>query len=486
MTRICVAISEADATSALAVAKDAVSRGAECLEFRFDAMPVLPDDLAPFQELDVRRIATLREKDQGGAWEGPLEKKWEFLWRAAHAGFDVDLEFGHPLVMRAHLLKPSKVIISYHDLKMTPSIGKIIETLVECSARADMAKAAFNVRTMHDMAQLVEAAMWFDLSRERFTVIGMGELGTVTRVLAYRLDSVLTYASVSAGKETAPGQLDLETMKWLGKEPLVTGIIGYPLDHSVSPQLHNAAFRSLGIKGIYLKWVTLNDELEDLLGVADALGIKGFNVTIPHKETIIPFLDRVDPLAERIGAVNTVVNEDGNLVGRNTDVIGVERTFERNGVDPKDKMALVLGAGGASRSVLAYLTSKGAEVDITNRTMGKAESLSKAFDGVSAVGRPIAEEKQYDIIVNCTPLGMKGFPMEMPISPHSLREGQFVMDIVYNPAVTPLLAEASRKGAVAVSGKDMLIYQALASFELWTGKAAEYEVMEQAFREALP
>jgi shikimate dehydrogenase/3-dehydroquinate dehydratase type I len=485
MTRICVAIAEADAASALTVAKEAVARGAEVLEFRFDAMPTLPDDLSIFQELEVRRIATLREKEQGGGWEGPLEKKWEFLWRASHAGFDIDLEFGHPLIARSHLLKPSKVIISYHDLKKTPSIARIIETLVECSARADMAKVAFNVRTMKDLAQLVEAATWFDLSRERFTVIGMGELGAVTRVLSHRLDSVLTYASVSPGKETAPGQLDLETMKWLGKDPMVTGIVGYPLDHSVSPQLHNAAYRSLGIKGVYLKWVTLVDEMEDLLDVVDALGIRGFNVTIPHKETVIPFLDKVDPPAEKVGAVNTVVNDGGKMMGYNTDLTGVRKTFERNGVDPQGKMALVLGAGGASRSVLSYLTSKGAEVDITNRTMGKAESLAKIFD-VNAVGRIVAEEKQYDIIVNCTPLGMKGFPVEMSISPHSLREGQFVMDTVYNPPVTPLLAEAARRGAVAVCGKDMLIYQALASFELWTGKAVEYEVMEKAFREVLP
>lgn len=486
MTRICVAISEVDAASALAVAKDTITRGAESLEFRFDAMPVLPDDLTPFKELTVRRIATLREKDQGGAWEGNIEKKWEFLWRAAEAGFDVDLEFGHPLIARAHILKPSRVIISYHDLKKTPSTSRVIETLVECSARADMAKAAFTVRTMKDLDQVVEGGMWFGLSRERFTIIGMGELGTVTRVLAHKLGCTLAYASSEPGRETAPGQLDLETMKWLGKEPLVTGLVGYPVDHSISPSLHNAAFHAAGVRGIYLKWVTLSDELDEFLDVVDALGVKGFNVTIPHKETIIPNLDRLDPVAEKIGAVNTVTNEDGKLIGRNTDVIGVERTFEKNGVDIDGKMALVLGAGGASRSVCSFLASKGAEVDITNRTMGKAESLAKAFSGTTAVGRRVAEEKQYDIIVNCTPLGMKGFPQEMSISPHVLREGQFVMDTVYNPAVTPLLAEASRKGAVAVNGKDMLIYQALASFELWTGKVAEYDVMERAFREALP
>ncbi len=486
MTRICVAISEADAASALAVAKEAIARGAECLEFRFDAMTELPDDLSPFNELAVRRVATVREREQGGGWEGTIEKKWEFLWRAAQSGFDVDLEFGHPLIRRAHLLKPSKLIISYHDLKKTPPVGRIIETLVECSARADLAKAAFTVRTMKDLAQLVEAAYWFNLSRERFVIIGMGELGTVTRVMAHRLGSTLTYASPVPGKGTAPGQLDLETMKWLGKEPVVTGIVGYPLDHTLSPPMHNAAYRAAAVRGIYLKWVTLSDELDEFLEVADSLGIRGFNVTIPHKETVIPMLDRVEAVAARIGAVNTVVNEDGRLVGRNTDVIGVEKTFERNGVDPKDKSALVLGAGGASRSVLHYLTTKGADVDLTNRTMGKAESVAKAFTGVSAVGKRVAEEKQYDIVVNCTPLGMKGFPQEMSISPHILREGQFVMDTVYNPPVTPLLAEASRKGAKAVNGRDMLIYQALASFELWTGKAAEYDVMERAFREAMP
>lgn len=485
MTRTCAAISEADAASALAVAREAIARGAECLEFRFDRMPILPDDLTPFQQLEVRRIATLREREQGGEWEGTNEKKWEFLWRAARAGFDIDLELGHPLVNRAHLLKPAKVIVSYHDHKKTPQVAKVIESLVECSARSDMAKAAFNVRTMRDLAQLVEATHWFSLSRERYTIIGMGEMGTVTRVLAHQMGSVLSYASVAQGKETAPGQLDLETAKWLGKEPLVTGIVGYPLDHTLSPVMHNAAFRSAAVRGIYLKWVTLVNELEDFLDVVEVLGIKGFNVTIPHKESIIPLLDRVDPVAERIGAVNTVVSENGSLVGRNTDVIGVERTFERNAVEVKGKAALVLGAGGASRSVLSFLTSKGADVDITNRTMGKAESLAKAF-GADAVTDRVAEEKQYEIIVNCTPLGMKGFPQEMSISPHVLREGQFVMDTVYNPPVTPLLAEASRKNAVAVNGKDMLIYQALASFEMWTGKSVEYEVMEKAFREALP
>lgn len=485
MTRICVAISEADAASAIAVAREAIARGAECLEFRFDHMPMLPDDLTPFQQLEVRRIATLREREQGGEWEGTNEKKWEFLWRAARAGFDIDLELGHPLVNRTHLLKPAKVIVSYHDNKKTPQVARIIESLVECSARSDMAKAAYSVRTMHDLAQLVEATDWFSLSRERYTVIGMGEMGMVTRVLAHRMGSVLSYASVSPGKETAPGQLDLETSKWLGKEPVVTGIIGNPLDHTLSPLMHNVAFRAAAVRGVYLKWVTMVDELEDFLDVVEVLGIKGFNVTIPHKETIVPLLDRVDPVAERLGAVNTVVNEGGSLVGRNTDVIGVERTFERHGVDVKGRTALVLGAGGASRSVLSFLMSKGADTDITNRTMGKAESLAKTF-GAEAVTARVAEEKAYDIIVNCTPLGMKGFPQEMSISPHVLREGQFVMDTVYNPPVTPLLAEAARKNAIAVNGKDMLIYQALASFEMWTGKAVDYEVMDKAFREALP
>ncbi len=485
MTRICVAISEADAASAIAVAREAIARGAECLEFRFDHMPMLPDDLTPFQQLEVRRIATLREREQGGEWEGTNEKKWEFLWRAARAGFDIDLELGHPLVNRTHLLKPAKVIVSYHDNKKTPQVARIIESLVECSARSDMAKAAYSVRTMHDLAQLVEATDWFSLSRERYTVIGMGEMGMVTRVLAHRMGSVLSYASVSPGKETAPGQLDLETSKWLGKEPVVTGIIGNPLDHTLSPLMHNAAFRAAAVRGVYLKWVTMVDELEDFLDVVEVLGIKGFNVTIPHKETIVPLLDRVDPVAERLGAVNTVVNEGGSLVGRNTDVIGVERTFEGHGVDVKGRTALVLGAGGASRSVLSFLMSKGADTDITNRTMGKAESLAKTF-GAEAVTARVAEEKAYDIIVNCTPLGMKGFPQEMSISPHVLREGQFVMDTVYNPPVTPLLAEAARKNAIAVNGKDMLIYQALASFEMWTGKAVDYEVMDKAFREALP
>jgi shikimate dehydrogenase len=305
-------------------------------------------------------------------------------------------------------------------------------------------------------------------------------------VCANRFGASLTYVSLEPGKEAAPGQVDLATMKWLGQHAIITGITGHPLDHSVSPAMHNAAFKALNIPGMYFKLPAAPVELESITELMVDLDLKGMNVTIPHKESIISSLDRLDPEATKVGAVNTIINDKGTLIGSNTDLYGVAKTFELANFDVKDKEVLVIGAGGASRAVCAYLSEAGAKVKITNRTNTKAASMADKFNNVSLVEFDSLAKGKYAAVVNCTPLGMKGFPNELPVPIEVIRPGMFVLDTIYNPSVTKLIEVAREKGALPVSGKDMLIYQALKAFELWTGKAPAYEVMEQAFREALP
>jgi shikimate dehydrogenase len=311
-------------------------------------------------------------------------------------------------------------------------------------------------------------------------------MGSITRVCANRFGASLTYVSLEPGKEAAPGQIDLATMKWLGNRAVITGITGHPLDHTVSPAMHNAAFRSLHIPGMYFKLPAAPVELDAVTELMIDLDMRGMNVTIPHKESIIASMDRLDREALTVGAVNTIINDKGILIGSNTDLYGVSKTFELANFDVKDKDVLVVGAGGSSRAVCAYLSGAGAKVKITNRTNTKASSLADKFDNVTAVEFDSLAKGKYSAVVNCTPIGMKGFPNDMPLPAETIQKDMLVLDTIYNPEVTKLLEVAKEKGAIGISGKNMLIYQALKAFELWTGKAPAYEVMEQAFREALP
>jgi shikimate dehydrogenase len=180
-----------------------------------------------------------------------------------------------------------------------------------------------------------------------------------------------------------------------------------------------------------------------------------------------------------------VVNRNGEFIGMNTDVFGVAKTFEKASVLAKGKRALVIGAGGAARACVCHLTSAGARVSLVNRTRLRADVLASDFPGVQVVEKGEAEKMPFDVIVNCTPLGMKGFPDDLPISPQVFREGQFVFDTVYNPGVTRFMTEAQSKGAAVQSGMEMLIHQAIKAFEIWTGRSPSIEVMAEAARSAI-
>ena len=266
---------------------------------------------------------------------------------------------------------------------------------------------------------------------------------------------------------------------------LILGLIGYPIGHSVSPAMHNAAMEHLGVEGIYLALEVRPQSLRDAVFGAKALGFKGLNVTIPFKEEVAKFF-RLDGLASKIKAVNTLDLE--RMLGYNTDAIGFIKALEEK-INPSDKVVLVVGAGGVGKAIAYALLEKGSEVIISNRTMTKgiqlAEKLSKYGDCHFHPYEKIGElEGELDIIVNATPLGMEGFERKIPV-PEELLHDVLVFDTVYNPPETPLIRKAKEGGCKVVNGLDMLVYQGAESLRIWIGREPPIDVMREAARKAL-
>lgn len=268
----------------------------------------------------------------------------------------------------------------------------------------------------------------------------------------------------------------------------ICGLIGDPVEHSMSPAMHNAAFRKLGLDYIYVAFRVKPPELEQAIAGMRALNIRGLNVTIPHKVNVIPFLDNIDPLAEKIGAVNTIVNDDGVLTGYNTDASGFLRAMRESGVEPAGKNVVVLGAGGASRAVSFILADSGAKLTILNRKLELdwAEELAGRISQVFNIEVRAMELNRTnlaailsktDILVNTTSVGMSPNIEQAPLDTDLLHSGLAVYDIVYNPVETRLLQEAAAAGAKTIGGLNMLAWQGAIAFEKWTGREAPVDLM---------
>jgi shikimate dehydrogenase len=276
----------------------------------------------------------------------------------------------------------------------------------------------------------------------------------------------------------------------------VVAILGFPLKHSLSPVFQQAAFDHYGLNMEYQAWEVKPEELAETVFRLKGTKVLGANVTVPHKEAVIPLLDEVEDTAREMGAVNTIVKRDGSLAGHNTDVSGFLRGLrEEGGFDPAGRAALLVGAGGAARAVAFGLLGAGASrLVIVNRGPERAQRL--AAELVSRFGAR-AEARPWDglsgavrdchLVVNATTLGMLHSPGEgqSPLTAGDIPKGALIYDLVYNPLETPLLREAKKAGAGAVGGLTMLIYQGASAFEMWTGRPAPVEIMFQAARRVL-
>ncbi len=275
------------------------------------------------------------------------------------------------------------------------------------------------------------------------------------------------------------------------------GIIGHPIGHSISPRFQQAGLDSLAVDHRYLPYDVHPDLVRDFVASLRSDSVRGINVTVPHKEAVMPFLDEIDEWAAEAGAVNTIVNRAGRLVGYNTDGYGFLRALrESGGLDPAGKRVLILGAGGSARGVVQALLRAGvAELVIANRTLERAEALAELAANRGVPAWPIRLDalqtgnvpEGADLIVNCTSLGMHHGPDEdaSPLPASQIPPSALVYDLVYNPMLTPLLREAQTAGALTLGGISMLVYQGAASFELWLERPAPVSVMMDAAMSAM-
>ena len=268
----------------------------------------------------------------------------------------------------------------------------------------------------------------------------------------------------------------------------ICGIIGDPIEHTMSPVIHNAAFKNKGVDYVYLAFKVKKEELGKAIEGVRALNIRGLNITIPHKVAVIPFLDELDHLADKIGAVNTIVNDNGVLKGYNTDATGFLQALRERGIEPKGKSVVILGAGGASRAISYILAERGSSLVILNRTWDKAkicaDRISEIFQKEATALKLDRENlaaalSKADILVNTTSVGMSPNINETLVTPNLLKSSLVVFDIVYNPIKTRLLREAEIAGATTISGLDMFVWQGALAFEKWTGLKAPVELMRE-------
>ena len=269
----------------------------------------------------------------------------------------------------------------------------------------------------------------------------------------------------------------------------VCGVIGDPIEHSLSPTIHYAAFDHLKLDFVFLAFRVKTADLENAIRGMRGLGIRGLNVTMPHKSTVIGYLDEVDSTVQFLGSANTVLNKEGVLSGSNTDGVGALKALRENGVALSEKKVLLLGAGGAAKAIAFSLAEEVGELVILNRAPEKAKELAEALRRIfknKIVGDSLSPDaitknlQDSDVLINATSVGMYPDSNQSIVAPQRLKSDLSVMDIVYNPVETKLARDAKAAGAKVISGVEMLIYQGAASFKIWTGRSAPVEVMRRA------
>jgi shikimate dehydrogenase len=266
----------------------------------------------------------------------------------------------------------------------------------------------------------------------------------------------------------------------------VTGLFGYPVEHTLSPVMHNAAFDHLGLNFRYLPFLVQPDSLREAIHAVRALNLAGVNITVPHKEKVIPFLDEVDGEASFIGAVNTVVNSDGKLTGYNTDGRGFMRSLAEENIPVEGRRILIAGAGGASRAVSYYLSEKALELCLFDPERPKLEKLVSDLAAIRTNVRAIhntSDLADFDILVNATPLGLRSCDA-LPFKAASLSPHHVVCDLIYKK--TGLIEKASERGCRTIDGLGMLLWQGILAFELWTNVSPPVDIMRKALLQAIP
>jgi len=456
------------------------------LELRLDYLS--PTDLTPSAVANrvcmanCPVILTLRRKSNGGEFAGSEAAQVRLLRSLLKVGaayIDLEIETvegflgGHLDSLRSG---SARWIASYHNFEHTPAdLSAIYERLLR--TKPDIVKLATQACRFEDNFRMLELAQRAQREGQPIVALAMGELGAFSRFAALSTGSLWTYGSLGQGKESAPGQLNAEELNnvysvgQLREDTAIYGVIGYPVGHSLSPHIHNAAFHQLSLNACYLPFA-----VRDLADFSTHLRkFAGFSVTIPHKVKILDYVDNVDETVRLTGAANTLVNRQGRLFAYNTDVPAIEQALQkplREGIH----RATLLGTGGAARAAALVLKGTGCQVTVLARDPRKAGAFAGEF-GFQYDALERGANCHGDLLINATSVGMCPNVAQSPLPPEAL-DYRYVFDMVYNPPETRLLREAQPR-SFTISGVEMFIAQAARQFELWTGDAAPVPLMRE-------
>lgn len=474
--RVCVPVCEKD-LNALQNACARAVEWADVVELRLDCLDAEPEDLAQvLANIPRPVILTLRPSEQGGHSNLTREGREAFWKMQATPGEAVWWDVEGDL---AHDLSPAwaRIIVSHHDFSGVPNdLDQIYERLAQTSAH--VLKIAVQANEIVDCIPLFRLIERARRENREIIAIAMGDAGIATRILGPSRGSFLTYGALDDDSATAPGQVNARTLRSLynidaiDDETMICGLVGLPVMHSVSPHIHNAAFTSEGINGVYLPF-----EVNDVTAFFKRMvhprtteldwNLRGLSITAPHKQAVMECLDWIEPEAQRMGAVNTVVVEKDRLLGYNTDAAGFVEPLRKHLSSLENRQVAVIGAGGAARAAIWALQKEKANVTVFARDIDKAKSLDVPCTPLSS-----ASFNGYDLVVNATP--------GSPATAEQLSGARWVYDLVYNPIETQLIKEARKAGCETLGGLEMLVAQAKIQFELWTGKTASTSVMYNA------
>jgi 3-dehydroquinate dehydratase/shikimate dehydrogenase len=492
LPKICIALGLPDVPKLLEQARREAEAGENFLEFRID---YLPDPAAGAEAIatflrdypNCTILATCRRHQNHGRFNGSIDEQLRMLALAIQCGaraIDIEIETAEVVPARcAELRTKAWLIVSWHHFETTPPLDPVLKRMRKVPA--DVYKIVTTARKPTDTGRILAASK--QSPRVPLVTLAMGETGFPTRVISPAFGTIFTYAAPAHFQGTAAGQINARQLRSLyridkfTKAAKIYGVIADPVGHSVSPHVHNRAFQSKRIDAVYVPLLVNPNQLRDFFQFAEDLPLSGFSVTIPHKRRIMRYLDFVDPLARRIGAVNTVWRKAGKWRGTNTDAEAVARPLAKL-VDLSKATVLIAGNGGAARSAACALSDGGATIAITGRNPDRVRAFARSM-GAENLTLDQACARHFDVVINATSVGMWPNVKDCPF-PDTI-PGDIVFDLVYNPLETELIRRARAQGRQVVPGVKMFIEQAVRQFEIWTGETAPRAAMEAAALDAL-
>lgn len=490
---ICVSIGRTRHKMIVLEHRALAERGAQLVELRLDWLSRIPDLGRLIDNRPTPVIITCRRREDGGRWRGNEDQRLTILRSAIVAGVEyVDIE--EDIASSIPRYGDTKRIISYHNFEETPAdIEQIHARMTKLDP--DIIKVVTLANSPGDAVRMLELSRRSDIPTIGFC---MGEMGLFSRVLCGKFGSPITYATFSRDRELAPGQLSFEEMRDIYRydditaETQVFGVIGDPVAHSMSPLVHNFAFQAADINAVYVPLRVPQDTLARSLDELSSIGIRGFSVTIPHKQAAAEYSQYASESVRAIGAANTLLRSElDEWSSENTDYDAALQSvllgIDKDNPDEASLMGqkvMLLGAGGAARAVALAMVRSGAIVTIAGRTHKRAIELADEI-GCQHCSWENRGAGEPDILINCTPVGMHPEVDDTPYAEHWLTENMVVFDTVYNPETTLLIKDAREKGCRTVSGIEMFVRQAAQQFEMFTGQPGPIDQMRMTIRRAI-